>query len=31
MRKTCEEYKINMAYRWYFGLSMDDKMSFYST
>lgn len=31
MRKTGEECEINMAYRWYFGLPMDDKMSFYST
>ncbi len=31
MRKTCEECKVNLAYRWYLGLSIDDKMPDYST
>lgn len=31
MRKTCEECKVNIAYRWYLGLSIDDKIPDYST
>lgn len=31
MRKTCEECEVNMAYRWYLGLSIDDKVPNYST
>ena len=31
MRKTCEEAKVNLAYRWYLGLSMEDKIPNYST
>lgn len=31
MRKTCEECEVNLAYRWYLGLSIDDKIPDYST
>lgn len=31
MRKTCEECEVNVAYRWYLGLSIDDKIPDYST
>lgn len=31
MRKTCEECEVNIAYRWYLGLSMEDKIPNYST
>ena len=31
MRKTCEECEVNMAYRWYLGLSINDKIPDYST
>ena len=31
MRKTCEECEVNLAYRWYLGLSIDDKIPNYST
>lgn len=31
MRKTCEECKVNLAYRWYLGLSIDDDIPNYST
>lgn len=31
MRKTCEESEVNMAYRWYLGLSIEDKIPDYST
>ena len=31
MRKTCEECEVNMVYRWYLGLSIDDKIPDYST
>ena len=31
MRKTCEECEVNVAYRWYLGLSIDDKIPNYST
>ena len=31
MRKTCEECKVNLAYRWFLGISMEDKVPNYST
>ena len=31
MRRTCEECKVNLAYRWYLGLSMDEEIPNYST
>lgn len=31
MRKTCEECKVNIAYRWFLGLSMYDSIPNYST
>lgn len=31
MRKTCEECKVNLAYRWFLGLSIDDDIPNYST
>ena len=31
MRKTCEECEVNLAYRWYLGISIDDKVPNYST
>jgi len=31
MRRTCEECKVNLAYRWYLGLSMNDEIPNYST
>lgn len=31
MRKTCEEVKVNLAYRWFLGISMDDEVPNYST
>lgn len=31
MRKTCEESKVNIAYRWFLGLSMYDEIPNYST
>lgn len=31
MRRTCEECKINIAYRWFLGLSMYDDIPNYST
>lgn len=31
MRKTCEECEVNMAYRWYLGISIDDEVPNYST
>ena len=31
MRKTCEECKVNIAYRWFLGLSMYDTIPNYST
>lgn len=31
MRKTCEECKVNMAYRWYLGISIDEEVPNYST
>ncbi len=31
MRRTCEECKVNLAYRWFLGLSMYDEIPNYST
>lgn len=31
MRRTCEEIKVNLAYRWFLGLSIDDEVPNYST
>ena len=31
MRRTCEECKVNIAYRWFLGLSMYDDIPNYST
>jgi|GEM_PF-908369 len=31
MRKTCEECKCNMAYRWFIGYEIDDEIPNYST
>lgn len=31
MRRTCEECKVNLAYRWFLGLSMEDTIPNYST
>ena len=31
MRRTCEECNVNVAYRWFLGLSMYDKIPNYST
>lgn len=31
MRKTCEECRVNLAYRWYLGLSIEDEIPNYST
>lgn len=31
MRKTCEECEVNMAYRWYLGISIEDEVPNYST
>ena len=31
MRKTCEECKVNIAYRWFLGLSIYDEIPNYST
>ena len=31
MRKTCEELKVNLAYRWFIGISIDDTVPNYST
>ena len=31
MRRTCEEIEVNIAYRWFLGLSIDDKVPNYST
>lgn len=31
MRKTCEEIKVNLAYRWFLGLSIYDDVPNYST
>ena len=31
MRKTCEEIKVNIAYRWFLGLSIHEEVPNYST
>ena len=31
MRKTCREIQVNLAYRWFLGISMDEKVPNYST
>ena len=31
MRKTCKEIQVNLAYRWFLGLSMEDPVPDYST
>ncbi len=31
MRKTCEEIKVNVAYRWFLGLSFEDEVPNHST
>lgn len=31
MRRTCEECKVNLAYRWYLGLSINDAIPNFST
>lgn len=31
MRKTCAEIQVNLAYRWFLGISMDEKVPNYST
>ena len=31
IRKTCREIEVNLAYRWFLGISMDDKVPNYST
>ena len=31
MRRTCEECQVNMAYRWFLGLSIYDEIPNYST
>lgn len=31
MRKTCQECQVNLAYRWYLGLSIEDEIPNYST
>lgn len=31
MRKTCEEIQVNVAYRWFLGLSFEDKVPDHST
>lgn len=31
MRKTCEEIKVNLAYRWFLGIPMDEAVPNYST
>ena len=31
MRKTCEEIEVNLAYRWFLGLSIDEKIPNFST
>lgn len=31
MRRTCDEIKVNLAYRWFLGLSIDDEVPNYST
>lgn len=31
MRRTCREIEVNLAYRWFLGLSIEDKVPDYST
>ena len=31
MRKTCQEIEVNLAYRWFLGLSIDEKIPNFST
>lgn len=31
MRRTCQEIEVNLAYRWFLGLSIEDKVPDYST
>ncbi len=31
MRRTCDEIKVNLAYRWFLGLSIEDEVPNYST
>lgn len=31
MRKTCREIEVNLAYRWFLGLSIEEKVPNYST
>ena len=31
MRKTCEECKVNLAYRWYLGLDINEEIPNFST
>ena len=31
MRKTCREIQVNLAYRWFLGISMDERVPNYST
>ena len=31
IRKTCREIEVNVAYRWFLGIAMDDKVPNYST
>ena len=31
MRKTCEEIKVNLAYRWFLGIRLDEPVPNYST
>lgn len=31
MRRTCEECQVNLAYRWFLGISMEEKVPNYST
>ncbi len=31
MRKTCEEIKVNLAYRWFLGIGLDEAVPNYST
>ena len=31
MRKTCEEIKVNLAYRWFLGIRLDESVPNYST
>lgn len=31
MRRTCKEIEVNLAYRWFLGLSIDEKVPNYST